>query len=453
MSERGTAKAKSRKTQAAPYCKDCVIKWRGRVTPPASPAHLYVTLASMRTQVTRLVFGKEVAEPRPMGELLVFKFPRVAFAAAECFEFKVDADGELPVVTGVSLQVPPPESGGEAAEVATDLAAAADLSGQLADRMKKLLETRAAQSFDPFRVERRFFLQFDAWTNATVAKWLVEPARKTFRDGLSSAAKALFVDAMPHPFGSTTPLFIDVEGLTSLAGTLYEKALSRGQALPEGPARAPRASLDLDLTMLRFTPNQTPDEPSPAFTPEQAVIDRVATFLEAIFGMHPHAAAAASAPANGLTQFERTFALFASGHLNFVSRLEPDPYQCELNCEPDSAFFFCFAEFAIQVCRLLENRRPYWFPLVRLFVALEDAFLEAYAPRLGPHCFDQYKRERRWMELVPEPELYDHVRRFMTDHPDVSSLEKLTMIHSTNALYAAKDMIFKPRPVDGSTPN
>lgn len=431
--KQATPRARSAlRERTTPRCDTREVEWTHEIEPRSRPVDVYLTLSPARTRVKGVAFGDQPLAELPGRKLRVLKLPKLEIREKQRLRFRVDAVGELPAITALSVQEPAADAAEEIEEVEErDERGVGEVGRQLAAKYQALLDARATEPFEKYREERRFFLRFDAWTNASVAEWLVGRDHETFGTSLCDEARQLFVNGMPDPFRDGSFVFDDPSGLTHLAEKLYGVALSRGHALPDGGRlRHDLGDRDVELAFLR-----------PAKSLKQA-IRRVATFLRAIFAPLDGPAAA---PHAGLTRLEVAFALFASGHLHFLPKDEKDSIKTLLNCEPDSGFFFCFAEFALRACKAVPDQARYWFPIARLFVALEDAFLETYGPQVGPHSFSKYQREKRWEPLLPIEMVTDHVRWFRSEHPDASSLAELAMKHSANALHAAKDDVFKPR--------
>jgi hypothetical protein len=285
----------------------------------------------------------------------------------------------------------------------------------------ELLEDRANRHFADHQEERRFFFQFDAWSSPRILACLAEEG---FRNALSPAARRLFVDpqvALP---------FEDPDGFHNVTTRLIDRASSRAFKL----IAADRLPTPFPDPAIVFPPSGVGDH--------KEAMRRAARYVAAIAEQHFPGLGALEVAAS--QAFERAFVLFATGNLAFVPTDVEDGVFEELNSEPDSGFFFLFAELALGAIVVDEPHADCWFALARLFVACEDAFMALYdAPAQDRLRLVSYVRERRGSKPPqPVPEVLAQVARFKARFNDrATTLDKLSLTHSINLCHALRDAV------------
>lgn len=142
--------------------------------------------------------------------------------------------------------------------------------------------------------------------------------------------------------------------------------------------------------------------------------------------------------------FGRAFEAFALGDLRVRSR------DVVCNAEPNSGYFYLFAEFSFAVAVILGERRGHAHPTVvrwraqcaRLVLA-EHLFLATYSPRdglplafesYGPGTYDPHGRERM------TPEVVERVRTNYTDLVRDDSPESWAHLQERHALLASQGL-------------
>lgn len=365
---------------------------------------VFLAFAADRTTVLEVAVAKGGAA-FALDESGLWRSPALG-SRRRAITLRITWAGEPPVIAGVVAR---PAQEAEASARAREQLGAAERR-----RCRELLEARAAERFPRWSRETRFFLRFDAWTNPPVLAQLRDPS---FTRELSRGARELF--ALPDAVLRSAPT---PERIVALSIGLMKRARERAERLAcgERPDRRWRRTLGIPKA-------------------ERLELGALARFLHTLFwsgwpGARPTAT---------LAEIERAFALFAAGALAFVPVSETDAYRMKLNAEPDSAYFFAFGEFALQIVRIGGPQEADWFSLARLFVALQDVFVARYGAPLQVRDLDlQYLRQQRSaapaIGLAP---LIDHLDRHRKLHPTKKRLEQLDLAHTINVLHAARDEV------------
>lgn len=133
------------------------------------------------------------------------------------------------------------------------------------------------------------------------------------------------------------------------------------------------------------------------------LIKKLANYMHGVFNLH------LSLGNRPPSKLDRLFARFASGALRIK---ESDGAHSWMNAEPDSAYFFAFAEFCIQAAHFNAfPGRKWWIDLGGLFAALQDPYCVRYHRKGGNRSFADYGEhfvnDNRKMEV---PLLLKHVK-------------------------------------------
>lgn len=371
---------------------------------PSGEWRAYLAFAADRTTVrsVQLAPGGAPLAPEPSG---LWRTPGRR-STRRSLALRIRWTGEPPQIAGVVVQPADHANGGDAA--------LAELRADERRRCLELLDARARRRFDRWSRETRFFLRFDAWTNPPVLSQLVD---EEFHRQLRGASLQLF--GMSEEVRREAPT---ADHIVELSIGLMQRARERAERLACGelPEPKPRRARAVAAT-------------------ERRRFEVVAQFLYKLFrGRWPGTRTIAS-----LEEIERAFALFAAGALAFVPLEETDAYRMKLNAEPDSAYFFAFAEFALLAVRLGVPQSSDWFSFARLFVALEDVFVARYGAPLQRHDLDeQYLRQQRSAGAPFElAELREHLARYRQLYPTARQLDQLELAHTINVLHAARDEV------------
>lgn len=203
------------------------------------------------------------------------------------------------------------------------------------------------------RRAQRMFVQYDAWCDPRLRRWLDVP--ENF-EHLSEPAYRLFVmprNRLPE-LGQDTLL---------LAFTLFvSRPFDRARTLGHGGSYPTKVKPRHD----RF--KQVGANAAEC----RRVIRELAEYQRAIFELsYP---TRGERPDRGL---ELAIAWFASGRLQI-----DDPGSEWMNAEPDSWFFFCFAEFCLQAAvREAKVVDPWWLRLGAVFASMQEFFRVRYHDR------------------------------------------------------------------------
>lgn len=367
---------------------------------PKGACRLYLSFASDRSQVEAVALEPALERFVDLGTG-IWRSPQKELKRGK-LALRVSWRGEPPQIAAVVAR--------PAAEASAEARATQALKEVERKACRALLEERAGRRFAKWQRETRFLMRFDAWTNPPV---LVQLLDEEFVATLSRRARTQF--ALPPGLRESAPR---PEAINELAGRLMQAAREHAERLACGEA-APRS----------------------AALSRGEEFQKVERFLHAVFRRcWPGGRADAT-----IEEIERAFALFASGGLAFVAADESDAFRAKLNAEPDSAYFFAFAEFALTACSLGGPRASDWFSFARLFVALEDVFMAKYGAPARPRDLDlQYLREQRSAaKPLAWSELEGHLDRFRKLFPNLKSLANLKLAHTINVLHAARDEIVK----------
>lgn len=223
---------------------------------------------------------------------------------------------------------------------------------------REILEARARLSDSPEDLQRRTIVRFDACTDPRLVEWIEANGMS-----LSQEARAFFYDNRPK---------IKVDILRCAYELFTCVPLDRARMLAAGLRYGVevhvegRAKLLLEKTGLSL----------------KKLIRRLARHMHAVFQAHGRT----THPAKALRQIDEMFAGFASGALRI------DDGQGEwMNAEPDSAYFFAFAEFCIQAAHFRASPgRTWWIKLGALFAALQDVYCQRYHKPGAGRRFSEY---------------------------------------------------------------
>jgi hypothetical protein len=247
----------------------------------------------------------------------------------------------------------------------------------LDDPIAQLLIARADLLVGSQYRQQRMFVQFDAWTDPRFLGWLQKNGHL-----LRGNAKNLFVTRRP-PFN----INLLICGFALLKDVPLDRAIRRASGQVYGvPVR-----VSADVARLLDANHTTVRE----------VIREVAAYLHRIFSRH-FQQKGRTTPSPRL---ETAFARFASGQLRIKSGI-----QQQLNAEPDSAYFFVFAEFCIQAAYYRARpSREWWLSLGGLFASLQEVYCLRYhrngAQRRVAEYGDMFYDGRR---PIPDEVLLDH---------------------------------------------
>lgn len=380
---------------------------------PRGPCRIHVTFASDRTELLTVALRRPETELEDQGGC--WSSPMLEGGmAGRSVELAIEWAGEPPQIAAV---IALPEVPGDPGAAGADAALAA-LEVLERDRCLAMLRARARRRFPRDRAEAtRFLLRFDAWTNGSVLRHLLDPK---FARQLAGAERELF-SLGRNTKGVPTPAEVN-----ELAGWLMQCARDRAERLANRDPSDPLNGEDVEARRRRQR--------------MERLLDKVAVFLHATYwtGWPDRDGRVA------IADLERAFAQFASGALAFVPAKEPDAYRSKLNAEPDSAYFFLFAEFALRACqRSGAGAVEDWFQLARLFVALQDVFVARYgSPLMKRDLDDQYLREHRSRGRPPSlRDVLEHVERQKAMFPASADLEWLARAHEINLLHAGRDEV------------
>lgn len=240
-----------------------------------------------------------------------------------------------------------------------------------------------------------FFARYDAWTQPALWLWLNERGSE-----LPSLARALF-DPKSNSFTAADPRPRDVHDAIESAGiTLKPVPLSRACMLARG------------MTQTVDPPATWRGEPmtKPALAEFWKSIDRLAqhhvSVLRATYG--------SSEPE--LVAMEKAILAFSIGGL----RAQPELPQPEIiNCEPEGAQFFVFAEFFAQAWEkeTQPDRKELWRRLATLFAFAQPAFCKAYGGDGRSRRREAYRRDRFQKTALDVDEMYGRLADFRKVHP------------------------------------
>lgn len=285
---------------------------------------------------------------------------------------------------------------------------------------RALFEARAAVAFADHARARLFFLQLDAWSHPQLVTLLRDAE---FVAELSPAAQRRFLGPPLAQFPLRWPL-----SLRQFAEALFDVVRTRAEQLLEGRDETPA----LDLTDAIWEPH------ADGAAAHAAIAAHVRAIVELHFG----------AP----TDFDRlrdAFALFASGQLALVADRAsgPDPIADALNGEPDSGYFFCFGELALQAAEREERARrldDFWWRFARVAIATQEFFLATYAAdvpaRTFAHCVRAARRRRPELTLA-----FMRQRMARFDALSAALLPTLARCHAENILLAGRDEFLRGR--------
>jgi hypothetical protein len=248
----------------------------------------------------------------------------------------------------------------------------------LEDPIRKLMISRANMLVGPRYRQQRMFVQFDAWTDPRFLGWLQD-----FGKRLPGKAKKLFESSRPS---------FDIKLLICGFALLKDVPLDRAVRRASGEVYGVPVRVSKDMARLLKANHTTVRE----------VIREIARYLHTIFSRHFHQKGRKTPS----PRLETAFARFAAGKL----RIHPGSQQ-QLNAEPDSAYFFVFAEFCIQAAYYRAHPgRKWWLALAGLFAALQDVYCLRYhrngAQRRVAEYGDMFFDGRR---PIPDDLLLDHV--------------------------------------------
>jgi hypothetical protein len=283
------------------------------------------------------------------------------------------------------------------------------------DRWRALFEARAALSFVDHARARLFFLQLDAWSHPQLVTLLRDPA---FVAGLSPAAQRRFLGPPLAQFPLRWP-----QSLRVFAEALYDVVRTRAEYLLEGREETP----SLDLSNAIWEPHADGD------TAHAAIAAHLRAIVELHFGVP-----------TDFDQVRDAFALFASGSLALLDGppTGTDPVADGLNGEPDSAYFFCFGELALQAAERAsrsQRRDEFWWQFAAVTIAAQEFFLAVYCAGAASRSLTNCVRAAR----RPCPELtLARMRERMAelDPPaNAAPLAVLARRHAENILAAGRD--------------
>lgn len=287
---------------------------------------------------------------------------------------------------------------------------------------RALFEARAAAPFPGHPRARRFFQQLDAWSHPQLVGLLREPA---FVATLSPAARERFVGAPLDRFPLRYPI-----ALFQFAQSLFEVVKTRAEYLMEGRFDLPA----LDLADGVWEPC------ADGAAAHRAIADYVRSIVELHFGRAPL----------DWDALGDAFALFASGRLALLApgTGADDPIGSGLNGEPDSGYFFCFAELALQAAeraRHVGEHDDFWWRFARITVVAQEFFLATYAAEVPERTFAHCVRASR--KLRPELTLAAmRAHLAAADLPvGAAALPALVQRHAENILCAGRDDFLRQR--------
>ncbi len=269
----------------------------------------------------------------------------------------------------------------------------------------------AALPRNPRTRAQRLFVQFDAWCDPRLHAWLVDPANQA---KLSPEARALFVTPMKK-LPTLDP------GALGRAFALFENApLDRARSLGAGTAYA--AGIQAKQDQFKQV-GAAPDD-------REAVIRELAAWQRAIYELSYPSRRGRPNP-----ELELAILQFATGQLQIE-----DPGSEWMNSEPDSALFFCFAEFCLQAAqRGTTASRSWWLRLGVVFAAAQDFYVIRYHQKGAPRRRENYGDD--WFDgsrELPDDVMTGRVTAVAKLCPDVGELARHV---SWNAFFAFFDQV------------
>ena len=281
---------------------------------------------------------------------------------------------------------------------------------------KALFDARAA-TLASSDGARRFFLQFDAWTNSELVERLDDAG---FVASLRAPSRRLF--AIPRP---SSP-FRSSKAFLEMAVMLSKQLVARAQRLM------------LRMPLTPPFPDPSDERPPLPCTTHEAAILKMAGFLERVFEHGFPGLRKSRGRGAPWEQFVDAFSAFGAGALATQPSASPGGPPTLLNTEPDGAYFFLFAEFALSRVELRWS--PFWFRVARLFVALQDLFDAAYEWPLLRRDLLQYARKpggaAGWKRVFAA-----HLGRFEREFDGRRRLQRLTRAHAMNVAHANRDLL------------
>jgi hypothetical protein len=263
------------------------------------------------------------------------------------------------------------------------------------------LNDRAARLVGPAHREQRMFVQFDAWTDPTIFGWLEKHGNV-----LTPAAQRLFVVGRPKfTLGHLNCGFKLLTGVPLDRAVRY--AAGDGYAIPVQCSKETVAFLTANDTSVK------------------QLIHDLADYLHKIFSRH-FRQDRTKPPSRNL---KLAFIQFAEGKLR-ISNAGRE----WMNAEPDSAYFFTFAEFCIQASFYKANPGPaWWLQLGCMFAALQDVYCLRYHRRDALRAVADYGD--LWYDSrrpIPDKLLLDYVESVQRRD---GTLEKLVERVTWNAFW------------------
>jgi len=221
-----------------------------------------------------------------------------------------------------------------------------------------ILAARAAMSRAVLTPAMRMFVQFDAWSDPRLVEWI---DRNKNNRKVSKSVRDMFITLRPR---------IKAVVLRCAFGLLTGVPLERAKMLASGqdygiPVKVPE-TMAIQLGTIGLSAAD--------------LIREIATFQHKIFHKH--------FPPQALPgpELDLAFAHFAAGRL----RVSAGPQEW-MNAEPDSAYFFSFAEFCIQAAYVgASPGHEWWLSLGCLFAALQDVYCQRYHHKAGERRFEEY---------------------------------------------------------------
>lgn len=235
------------------------------------------------------------------------------------------------------------------------------------DPDRDTLNARAAMELAPWKKERAFFLDYDGWCDPRYARHLRGP-----KELLSDAAIGFFDVASPPPLAHPALLHCGFRLLTQLP-------LNRARKAAGGESYGVPVQVGGEVELLLAHHGLDAEK----------VVRGLADLQYAICDKHYPQGAKPERPSRAL---QLAFARFADGQLRIVHGATT-----QLNAEPDSAYFFVFAEFCIQGAHFAADppkpkqpSKEWWRRLAALFARLNDVYCARYKQPAAERRYESY---------------------------------------------------------------
>jgi hypothetical protein len=176
------------------------------------------------------------------------------------------------------------------------------------------------------------------------------------------------------------------------------------------------------------------------------VIKLLAGYLRPLWSFPATNAAAQPADAEIGPDLAQAIAHFGTGRLRICAD-GVKGFDALLNAEPDSAYFFAFAEIALRCMQVDTAHSRFWFSLARTFTALQEPFTDVYAdPACGrAHCAFKRSNRRDGVRTAEPSVVRDRLDYYRKRMPSRRFLPELEARFATSILSALYDEIVWPQ--------